>query len=73
MLPVFVADFFRGTVPPFLTFFQSSICLSFFGRRVFGEELWVRGSGMCLEIFPFKKPPFSPKNPAIKSSPFLSF
>ena len=41
-------------------------------RRVFGEELWIRGWGMCLEIFPSKMPPFSPKNPAIKSSPFLS-
>ena len=63
MLPVFVADFFRGTVPLYLTFFQSSICLSFFVRRVFGDELWVRGSGMCLEIFSLKNASFFPQKP----------
>ena len=44
MLAVFFTDFFLETVPPILAFFQSSICLSFFGRG-FLEMSSVSGFG----------------------------
>ena len=73
MLSVLVAEFFRETVPPILAIFQSSICLSFFWQRVFGEELCFRGWGICQENFSLKMPGFSPKNPAVKVLSILAF
>ena len=63
MLSVFVEEFFRETVPPTLAIFQSSICLSFFWRRVFGEELCFRGWGICRENFSLKNAWFFAQKP----------
>ena len=63
MLSVFFRDPFLETFPIILGFFQSSIRLSFFGQRIFGEELWIRGWGLCLAIFSLKNASFLTQKP----------
>ena len=73
MLSVFFVDFFRENVPLHFAVFQSSVCLSFFFRRVFQSELWNGSPGFLRMIFVPKMPILRPENGEKRSSPFLRF
>ena len=74
MLSVFFQGLFLETFPTILGFFQSSIRLSFSAQRIFGEELWIRGWGLCLANFSLKNASFFTQKPCeSKVLPFLAF
>ena len=69
MLSVFVAEFFRETLAPFLAIFQSSICLSFFCRGFLVTSSVSGVGGVVMKIYPR----FPAQNPAVEGSLHLSF
>ena len=73
ILAVFFTEFFWRLFPFSWCFFQSSICLSFFGRGFLEMNSGSGLRGLVGKLSPRKMPVFSPKNPAVKSSLHLRF